>query len=647
MRKILFFVALACTFAMAGCSEELKEASFDLYQVAEVTAVGGDGCATVAWTAQEEKPLPLEYLITWTADNPEIPGGSQTTEASVHELLVEDLVNDCAYTFAVQARYENGLSMKVTAVCTPKSTRVAVSDFKAMAGDERVFLSWTAPATELEYVCRVSVSAGDSEINTIEVPSSETSCLVEGLVNGTEYTFALTAVYAHGDSDTVTATATPGEIDPIVVTPAVLRQFQLGTFEFNPAYFVQGEIAAVKWDFDDGMTSEDMTATHLFTETGQYEVSLTVTYDNEKTEQAKVSVTVEPFAWTTASGTGYQKSSNIVFSHDGQTFYTLAQTDKKLLAISAITGEKLWEYATSAATYGAGPAVGPDGTIYFGTEDGDGSFYAVLPSGALKWKVTLGAAVKASPAVTSDGTVYVLADKGNLAALDAASGTAKWSETLDGNAGGVIVDADGTVYAGTSKGIWAFDGTGGLIWKSETAYSVTERGGSLAVAGDVLYAVLKGKGGCVALSTSDGKQLWQYKTTENDCYHPVVDADGTVYFCEKSGYLFAVDKTGNEVWKDATDKNYIYSGFALGADGKAYISQYASPFYLLSFEKDGTRSVVTVIGAQTMSPVSIGPDRRIYYGLNGSVAAYDIKSDLASEGWPVRGYDRQGTNSLK
>lgn len=647
MRKILFFVALACTFAMAGCSEELKEASFDLYQVAEVTAVGGDGCATVAWTAQEEKPLPLEYLITWTADNPEIPGGSQTTEASVHELLVEDLVNDCAYTFAVQARYENGLSMKVTAVCTPKSTRVAVSDFKAMAGDERVFLSWTAPATELEYVCRVSVSAGDSEINTIEVPSSETSCLVEGLVNGTEYTFALTAVYAHGDSDTVTATATPGEIDPIVVTPAVLRQFQLGTFEFNPAYFVQGEIAAVKWDFDDGMTSEDMTATHLFTETGQYEVSLTVTYDNEKTEQAKVSVTVEPFAWTTASGTGYQKSSNIVFSHDGQTFYTLAQTDKKLLAISAITGEKLWEYATSAATYGAGPAVGPDGTIYFGTEDGDGSFYAVLPSGALKWKVTMGAAVKASPAVTSDGTVYVLADKGNLAALDAASGTAKWSETLDGNAGGVIVDADGTVYAGTSKGIWAFDGTGGLIWKSETAYSVTERGGSLAVAGDVLYAVLKGKGGCVALSTSDGKQLWQYKTTENDCYHPVVDADGTVYFCEKSGYLFAVDKTGNEVWKDATDKNYIYSGFALGADGKAYISQYASPFYLLSFEKDGARSVVTVIGAQTMSPVSIGPDRRIYYGLNGSVAAYDIKSDLASEGWPVRGYDRQGTNSLK
>ena len=589
MRKILFFVALACTFAMAGCSEELKEASFDLYQVAEVTAVGGDGCATVAWTAQEEKPLPLEYLITWTADNPEIPGGSQTTEASVHELLVEDLVNDCAYTFAVQARYENGLSMKVTAVCTPKSTRVAVSDFKAMAGDERVFLSWTAPATELEYVCRVSVSAGDSEINTIEVPSSETSCLVEGLVNGTEYTFALTAVYAHGDSDTVTATATPGEIDPIVVTPAVLRQFQLGTFEFNPAYFVQGEIAAVKWDFDDGMTSEDMTATHLFTETGQYEVSLTVTYDNEKTEQAKVSVTVEPFAWTTASGTGYQKSSNIVFSHDGQTFYTLAQTDKKLLAISAITGEKLWEYATSAATYGAGPAVGPDGTIYFGTEDGDGSFYAVLPSGALKWKVTMGAAVKASPAVTSDGTVYVLADKGNLAALDAASGTAKWSETLDGNAGGVIVDADGTVYAGTSKGIWAFDGTGGLIWKSETAYSVTERGGSLAVAGDVLYAVLKGKGGCVALSTSDGKQLWQYKTTENDCYHPVVDADGTVYFCEKSGYLFAVDKTGNEVWKDATDKNYIYSGFALGADGKAYISQYASPFYLLSFEKERSK----------------------------------------------------------
>ena len=127
----------------------------------------------------------------------------------------------------------------------------------------------------------------------------------------------------------------------------------------------------------------------------------------------------------------------------------------------------------------------------------------------------------------------------------------------------------------------------------------------------------------------------------------MVDGDGTVYFCEKSGYLYAVDRNGSEKWIDQTDKNYIYSGFALGADGKAYISQYASPFNLLSFDASGARNVVMTIGAQTMSPVSIGPDNRLYYGLNGSVAAYEIGCSLATEGWPMRGCNTQGTNSLK
>lgn len=69
----------------------------------------------------------------------------------------------------------------------------------------------------------------------VEVESSETSALIEELANGTEYAFTLTCVYAHGDSEAVTATATPGEIDPINVTSTTLRQFELCTFEYNPA----------------------------------------------------------------------------------------------------------------------------------------------------------------------------------------------------------------------------------------------------------------------------------------------------------------------------------------------------------------------------------------------------------------------------
>lgn len=648
MKKYLFGLFAAVAVMSTGCSEDkLPEASFSLFQVETVKATAGDGEATVEWTPQEGKPAPAEYRVSWTADDSDIAGGAESVASDIYRLTVKGLVNDCAYTFSVQSRYADGLAMKVSAVCTPKSTRMPASNFKAMAGDKRAFLSWAAPDTQLEYAYRIDVSAGGEAVKSVEVASSETSELIEGLTNGTAYTFTLTCVYAHGDSESVGTTATPGEIDPITATSTTLRRFERCTFEYNPAYFVQGEIASVRWEFGDGQTSDKTVAIYCYPVTGNYTVRLTVTYEGGATEQAEIGITVEGFAWSSVGGTGYQKASNIVFSPDGQTFYTLSQTDKKLLAVGAVTGRIVWEYATSAATYGAGPAVGADGTVYFGTEDSEGSFYAVSASGALRWKKSLGAAVKASPAVTSDGVVYALANGGLLFAFDAASGDEKWSAVQSGDAGGVAVDRDGTVYIGTSKGVWAYSADGTLKWSCDTAHAVTERGGSLAIGEGVLYATLKSKGGCAAIDTATGRTLWKFASQVGDCYHPVVDGEGTVYFCEKNGYLYAVDGTGSEKWIDQADKNYIYSGFALGADGKAYISQYASPFNLLSFEASGTRSVVMTIDAQTMSPVSIGPDGRVYYGLNGSVAACEIGCSLATEGWPMRGHNAQGTNSLK
>ena len=119
-------------------------------------------------------------------------------------------------------------------------------------------------------------------------------------------------------------------------------------------------------------------------------------------------MTVEPFAWSKTSGLGYQKASSVVFSHDGQTFYMGSPTKPTgLFAVSAITGQVVWSYATTGNVYGEGPAVGSDGTIYFSDEGG--TFYAISPSGSLKWQHNVGKGQNASPAVTSDGTVYVIA----------------------------------------------------------------------------------------------------------------------------------------------------------------------------------------------------------------------------------------------
>lgn len=655
MKRIFKYTAAAAAISMfaAGCSpENLKEASFNLWQVDGITVTPGDGCATVSWVPQDGKPDPAEYIISWTPDNEEMEAGSRNVAPDIHELMIDNLANDCEYTFGVQASYEDGLSMKVTAAATPKSTRIAASDFRAIAGNGLAVLSWTEPETDLQYSYEIVISSTGTGSRTEKLESGLSRYVAEDLVNGTEYTFGLTCVYGHGNSDTVTASATPGDIQAIITDKTNLKQFELAVFEYNPAYFIKDEVAGVSWDFGDGSTSSEETASHLFTSTGNYTVKITVTYADNSTQDASADITVEPFGWSMASiGTGYLKASNIVFSHDGQTFYAAsADAPRGLFAFSAISGEQLWTYPVSAAVYGEGPAVGPDGTIYFAAEDNDGTVYAISPDGKLKWSKALGKKIQSSPAVTSDGTVYVLANEGVFKALDAATGNEKWSaEGLGSTAGGVAVDADGTVYIGANPGIWAYTSEGSLKWKAAKDYAVSERGGSLAIHDGVLYATLKSKGGCVALNTADGSELWQFKSEENDCYHPVVDKDGTVYFCEKNGNVYAVTKNGAEKWSTSDKTGYTYSGFALGADGKAYISQYGGDKNLVRFDMEsGNIETVNAIGVQSMSPVSIGPDNRAYFGIKGgNIHAVDIRTSIASEGWPMRGCNMQGTNSLK
>ncbi len=646
MKNKILYLMFAAGLILQGCLETLPRADFSLFQAESVSAVAGDGSVDLSWTLQNGKPAPTELFISWVAGSPDGKDGEKTLPSSQTSLTVENLVNDCAYTFSVQGRYEKGLSQKVSATCTPKSTRIAASAFRAMAGDGRIFATWNSPDTKLDYSYRLSAEAEGIAPISIRVASSETSRLIEGLTNGTEYRLKLVCVYAHGESPSIEASATPGVIDPITVTSRNLIRFQLCSFEYNPAYFIQGEIESVKWEFGDGTESSADKALYCYPEVGGYTASITVTYKSGKSEKASIDISVSDFLWTSVGGTGYQKASNIVFSPDGQTLYC-ATTANKLVAIDAIMGTIVWEFATDAVTYGAGPAVGTDGTVYFGTEDSEGTLYAVSAAGAQKWKKTLGAAVKASPAVTGDGALYALSNAGVLYALDAASGVEKWAETLEGTASGVVVGSDGTIYAATSKGIWAYSANGQKKWQSAEAHNVTERGGSLAICGEILYATLKKGGGCVAVNLADGTTRWQDAKTAGDCYHPVVDAEGTVYFCEKGGYLYATRIDGTCKWEDKTEKNYIYSGFALASDGKAYIAQYASPFNLLSFDASGTREVVTNIGVQVMSPVTIGPDRRLYYGTNGSISAYDIKTALSGEGWPMRGGNLRGTNSLR
>lgn len=60
---------------------------------------------------------------------------------------------------------------------------------------------------------------------------------------------------------------------------------------------------------------------------------------------------------------------------------------------------------------GAGPVIGPDGTVYLGNEQG--TLWALHPDGSFYWKQQLGPgqSIQASPTVDSDGSIYVVGER--------------------------------------------------------------------------------------------------------------------------------------------------------------------------------------------------------------------------------------------
>lgn len=654
MKKILYSLLFIFTVVFTACEEDLPKASFDLYELKSLTATAGDMNVTLSWEAYENA-RPNEYLILWTSGSSEAEGGEMTVDAKTMTATINNLVNDVAYTFSVQPRYAGGLASKTTAACTPKNARYPISDLTAAAGNERVRLRWTKPASERFTRYQVSVNPGNQIINLDDTSLEE--YIVDGLTNDQEYTFNVVCVYPTGNSIAVETSATPGLIYPILASTELVV-WEPSTFAYNDMYFMTGEVKSVSWDFGDGTTSGENNPVHAFATTGTYTVAVTVTYVNNTTESGSLTVTVGNYKWNSVDLnfgglTGYVKTSNPVFSPDGKTMYIPTSTPAgHLFAIDVVSGEFKWVFAISQITYGGGALVAPDGTIYQCVRNAAiNNVYAINPNGTQKWAVKLDAAIGAFPALSVDGILYCLTNKSTLYALDASSGAIKWQQSLDGATGSAVaIDKDGNVYAGTSAAIYAFKPNKDQIWKLEEV-NVTEQA-TFALKEQVLYATLKG-GGLVAVDMTNGTKKWTYPTTKGDAYFPIADKNGNVYFTEKgSQTVHAVNASGSKIWEKNVGNNLNYSGGALSTDGILYVGTQSNNKVLGLDITNGNIVFEETVGQQVMAAVTIGPDKRLYCGTIGSnnigsVKAFAVNKTLATDSWSIRGGDIQGTNRQK
>jgi large repetitive protein len=110
------------------------------------------------------------------------------------------------------------------------------------------------------------------------------------------------------------------------------------------------------------------------------------------------------------SGFWYWPSASPALGPDG----TIYVSEAKAMDAFTTDGTKKWSYGVSSNIYYA-PAVGADGTIYFGCDNS--ILYALNPDGTEKWQYTLGGGPRGAPSIGPDGSLYIVAYDNKLYAF--------------------------------------------------------------------------------------------------------------------------------------------------------------------------------------------------------------------------------------
>lgn len=114
-----------------------------------------------------------------------------------------------------------------------------------------------------------------------------------------------------------------------------------------------------------------------------------------------------------------------------------------------------------------------------------------------------------------------------------------------------------------------------------------------------------------------------------------------------------MEPTGSLKWSKDIASVLTYNGAALSAEGLLFLGNSGGKkVWKLDTNDNGELTEVRNIGQNIMAGVTIGTDKRLYFGTIGSnnigsIKAVAINASPELSSWSMRGGDLQGTNRQK
>ena len=322
------------------------------------------------------------------------------------------------------------------------------------------------------------------------------------------------------------------------------------------------------------------------------------------------------------------------------------------------------------------PAIGADGTIYFGSDDN--FLYAINPDSTFKWRFGTGGAIKASPAIGNDGTIYVGSIDRQIYAINP-NGTLKWVIPTKSNfTSSPALGHDGTIYVGGTHQdklalcrvqdktievqvgfLYAVDPSGFIKWSGTLSGAVDSSpaiapDGTIYIGsdGDILYDRVNPcdpnsifppstvntnvpVGGHFYAFNPAGTIKWDFKTLADVDSSPAIAPDGTIYVgSDGQQYIYNLtSKTDEPIALNPTTEGFLYaihpsgtlkwlrdlygdvdSSPAIGSDGTIYVGSDKNDFFAVN--PNGSIKWAFPTRDDINSSPAIANDGTIYVGSN-------------------------------